>query len=92
MVGVMPVFWLAVDDEPCKASMRGYIERNAIAVLSNYNTPRLEPASQAWLGRYCNRERARESGLWNPNHVDEEYDPAFLDRLAQIVEAKESAP
>ncbi|MFC5367151.1 hypothetical protein [Salinirubrum litoreum] len=25
--------------------------------------------------------RGRETGLWNVNHVDETYDPAFLDRL-----------
>jgi hypothetical protein len=26
-------------------------------------------------------ERVRRSGLWNNNHVDEEYDPVFLDEL-----------
>jgi hypothetical protein len=76
VVGAMPILWLAVDDDPGKASLRGYIERNSIALLSNYRKPRLDPASQTWLGHYCNRERVRESCLWNSNHVDEQYDPA----------------
>ncbi|MFW9887742.1 MAG: hypothetical protein ACFFER_06135 [Candidatus Thorarchaeota archaeon] len=32
----MPFLWLEVDDEPSKHSMRAYLERNAIALLSNY--------------------------------------------------------
>ncbi len=86
VVGAMPVLWLAVDDDPGKASLRGDIERNSIALLSNYRKPRLDAASQSWLGHSCNRERVRGSGLWNSNHVDEQYDPTFLDRLAQIVD------
>ena len=89
VIGAMPFVWLAVDDDPGKASLRGYIERNSIALLSNYRKPRLDPASQTWLGQFCTRERVRESGLWNSNHVDDEYDPEFLDRLAQIVSARE---
>jgi hypothetical protein len=27
----------------------------------------------------------RKSGLWNQNHVDEAYDPAFLDRFDELV-------
>ena len=82
VIGAMPILWLAIDDDPGKESLRGYIERNSIALLSNYRKPRLDPASETWLGHSCNRERVRESGLWNSNHVDEQYDPAFLDRLA----------
>ena len=29
----------------------------------------------------------RESGLWNVNHADETYDPAFLDAFEDAVEA-----
>jgi hypothetical protein len=58
-------------------------------LLSNYGKKPLDPASPGWLGRHCNRERVRGSGLWNSNHVDEPYDPAFLDRLAQLVAAME---
>jgi hypothetical protein len=89
VIGAMPFLWLAINDDPGKASLRGYIERNSIALLSNYRKPGLDPASQTWLGQFCTRERVRESGLWNSNHVDDEYDPEFLGRLAQIVSARE---
>jgi hypothetical protein len=90
-IGAMSFLWLAVNDEPGERSARGIIERNAIALLSNYGKLPLDPASSSWLGHHCNRERVRNSGLWNSNHVDEAYNPAFLDRLAQIVTGMERA-
>jgi len=81
----MPALWLAVTDDPGPESLRGYIERNAIALLSNYNKPPIDTPSPHWLGRHCNREKVRHSGLWNQNHVDEDYDPAFLDELEGLV-------
>lgn len=83
-IGAMRFLWLAIDDEPGKNSQRGYIERNTIALLSNYGKEPLDPASPTWLGRYCTRPLVRASGLWNNNHVDESYDPAFLDLLEQL--------
>lgn len=91
VIGVMPFLWLAIDDEPGEGSLRGYIERNAIALLSNYGKPPLDAASRGWLGRHCDRERVRESGLWNSRHVDERHDPEFLGSLAQLVAATERA-
>ena len=85
VIGAMPFLWVAIDDPPGADSQRGYIERNTIALLSNYSRPALDPPSRDWLGHYCNRERVRKSGLWNSRHVDEAYDPAFLDRLGQLV-------
>jgi hypothetical protein len=85
VVGAMPFLWLAVQDEAGPGSGRGYIERNVIALLSNYNKNPLDPPSENWLGHVSDRERVRNSGLWNQNHVDEKYDPAFLDRLDQFV-------
>ncbi len=82
----MPFVWLPVNDEPGPNSARGYIERNAIALLSNYDKLPLDAPSPTWLGQSCNRERIRKSGLWNSNHVDETYEPAFLacmDRFAR---------
>lgn len=87
----MPFLWLAVDDEPGPTSLRGMIERNAIALLSNYNRRALDPPSSQWLGLKCDRERVRGSGLWNSNHVDESYDPSFLDELERLVSAMERA-
>lgn len=81
----MPFLWLSVADEPGPDSNRGLVERNAIALLSNCGTEPIDPPSSAWLGRYCNREKVRTSGLWNSNHVDEDYDPTFLDTLEVLV-------
>lgn len=78
----MPFLWLAVDD----ASLRGCIERNAIGLLSNYGREPIDPPSTQWLGRCSDRERVGISGLWNNNHVDSGYDPAFLDTLRQLIE------
>jgi hypothetical protein len=59
-------------------SDRGIIERNAIALLSNYGKGASDPPSATWLGNYSDRDRVRRSGLWNNNHVDEVYDPKFI--------------
>jgi hypothetical protein len=83
----MPFLWVCIDDAPGPESLRGTIERNSIALLSNYRKRSLDPASPGWLGHHSDRERVRESGLWNSNHVDEPYDPAFLDTLEQLVSA-----
>jgi hypothetical protein len=84
----MPFLWLEVDDPPGPASLRGYLERNSIALLSNLGKPHLDPPSPGWRGRSCDRGKAlvRDSGLWNQRHVDEAYDPAFLDVLARLVD------
>lgn len=81
----MPFLWLGIDDAPGPGSLRGFIERNAIALLSNFGRTPIDPPSTAWLGRYCSRERVRASGLWNNNHVDETHDPTFLDVLENLV-------
>lgn len=86
-LGRMPFLYLAIDDEPGPGSLRGDIERNSIALLSNYQRDAIDPASPQWLGQYSDRGRVRHSGLWNSNHVDEIYNSAFLDRMADSVEA-----
>ena len=90
VIGAMPFLWLAIDDEPGPGSLRGYIERNAIALLSNCAREPLDPASGNWLGRVCNRDLVRTSGLWNQNHVNEQYDPAFLDTLESMIDDMEN--
>ena len=87
VIGEMPFLWLSIEDEAGPGSLRGYIERHSIALLSNYRAPAVDAASQAWLGRCCNRERVRQSGLWNQNYVTESYEPAFLDRFEQLIAA-----
>ena len=83
----MPFLWLDVPDEPGPDSLRAHIERNAIALLSNLGRSPLDPPSPAWLGLRSRRRKVRESGLWNQNHVEEEDDPAFLERMAELVHA-----
>ena len=82
----MPFLWLSVDDVAGPMSDRGLIERNSIALLSNYGKPAIDPPSPGWLGNDCNRERVRLSGLWNNNHVDEPYDPEFLEIMERHVQ------
>jgi hypothetical protein len=84
-IGNMPFLWLAIDDEAGPESQRGYIERNAIALLSNCGKSALDLPSKGWLGHHSDRERVRKSGLWNQNHVEERYAPAFLDILDRMV-------
>jgi len=81
----LPFLWLAIEDEPGPASLRGFVERNSIALLSNYGREAVDSPSEAWLGRFSSRERVRQSGLWNNNHVDERYDPSFLNQLEKLV-------
>ncbi|WOS62039.1 hypothetical protein [Sinorhizobium fredii] len=87
-IGAMKILWLGIDDEPHAESKRGFIERNAIALLSNYERASLDPPSANWLGRHCNRDRVRPSGLWNWRHVDERHDPQFLDALDDMIESE----
>ena len=88
-IGAMPFLWLAVDDAPGSDSQRGHVERNSIALLSNCTGEPIDPSSPNWLGHHCNQERVRRSGLWNVRHVDEGYNPAFLDTLSALVNKME---
>ena len=87
VIGSMPFLWLAVPDDAGSDSLRGPIERNAIALLSNYDRPPLDPLSPHWLGHHSDRERVRRSCLWNQNHVDEHHDPGFLRTLDRLPSA-----
>jgi hypothetical protein len=80
----MPFVWVAVDDPAGPDSLRGFVERNTIALLSNWAKPRIDAASPGWLGLHSGRERVRESGLWNNNHVEESYDSSAVDVLARL--------
>ncbi len=82
----LPFLWIDVDDEPGPDSDRAYIERNAIALVSNFQKESLDSRRDDWLGRHSPRKEIQDSGLWNINHVEETYDPAFLDRVAEAVE------
>jgi hypothetical protein len=81
-----PFLPIALDDEPGPDSDRAFVERNVIALLSNFERSTVDPRTDDWLGRHSRSRAIRESGLWNVDHVDERYDPAALDRLERAVE------
>ena len=83
----LPFLWISVDDEPGPESDRAYIERNAIALVSHLEKEPLDSRSEGWLGKHSPRKEIRKSGLWNINHVEEDYDSAFLDRVAEAVDS-----
>ena len=84
-LGDLPFLWVAVDDEPGPASERAFLERNAIALLSDYGREPIDPRED-WLGQFSRSAKIQDSGLWNVDHVDEEYDPDFLEVLRANIE------
>jgi hypothetical protein len=87
-IAVMPFLWLDINDEPGPDSLRGAIERNAIALLSNHDREPLDRPSPGWLGHFSDRPLVRGSGLWNQRHVEETHDPMFLETLEKMIEGK----
>jgi hypothetical protein len=81
-----PFLWVHLDDEPGPDSDRAVLEQNAIALLSNCERESLDPRRGDWLGRHSRSHKIQESGLWNVDHVDEEYDSSFLALLGRAVE------
>ncbi len=84
-IGGMSVLWINVPDEAGALSERAFIERNAIALLSNQFGP-IDAASTNWLGRLSPKQPIRDSALWNVKHVTDVCDPRFLDKLESFVE------
>lgn len=85
IIGAMPFICLEADDLSGPQSIRAYLERNAIALLSNVNKEPIDPATKTWLGRNADREAIGKSGLWNVDHVEATYDPAFVEIFDKIV-------
>ena len=83
-IGGMSVLWVHVPDDSSPNSARAFIERNAIALLSNQFAP-IDKPSASWLGRFSPRHAIRDSALWNLNHVTEVCDPLFLQKLESFV-------
>lgn len=89
VIGLMSFLWLEVNDTPGVGSDRAYLERNCIALLSNFGKESIDKPSEGWLGLHSTQKTIRLSGLWNTNHVGDGYTPAFLDVLEKYVrEAK----
>ncbi len=85
----MPFLWVEIDDPPGPKSLRGYIERNAIGLLSNASAKQsIDPPSESWLGNWADNEYIRRSGLWNVNHVMDSYNRTFLKVLNEQVKQR----
>lgn len=81
----MPFLWLKVADSPGPHSLRKFIEKNSIALLSNYYNLPIDEPSKGWLGHHSLNVRVKYSGLWNDEYVDENYDSSFLDVMDRLV-------
>lgn len=84
-LAAMRVVVLPVADASGPDSGRGLIERNSIALLSNYGRPALDERSSTWMGLHSNRKLVRGSGLWNQRHVGEQDAPEFLRAFEELV-------
>ena len=85
------VLYLAVDQSLSSWKVRREIERNAIALLSNYNkAEQIDPPSRSWLGSYFPDKinpQIPQGGLWNIQTDAKDYDPEFLAELKALVKA-----
>ncbi|MDB2240470.1 hypothetical protein [Halorubrum ezzemoulense] len=81
-----PFLWVPLDDEPGADSDRRVLERNSIALLSNFDREPVDPRRTDWIGRHSRSRAIRESGLWNVDHADEQYDGGFLGLFADAVD------
>ena len=88
-IGSMPFLWVNVSDEPGPDSHRAFIEKNAVALLSDFGGDALDKPSSNWLGICSDKAKVRESGLWNSDHVVDHYRPSFLDILEAHIERTE---
>lgn len=84
VIGCMPVIWVAADDLPSTLSIRAVIEQNSIGLLCRARAEGLDVPSADWLGRYSPAVEIRQSGLWNVDHVETSYNPAFLKTLESL--------
>ena len=83
----MPFLWLSLTDEASPKSKRAYLERNSIALLSNFGKSPIDSPSNAWLGGLSPEPTITASGLWNTNHVTASHEPAFLRFFAESIRA-----
>ncbi len=84
-IGQMPFLWANVDGENSH-NLRKRIERNAIALLSDFNGNLADKRSKRWLGNCSRNEAVKRSGLWNVQHTKHGYNPSFLAELKSCIE------
>ena len=84
-IGQMPFLWVNVDGENSH-KLRTRIERNTIALLSNWSGNGADAPSENWLGKHSQKQEIRRSGLWNVQHTKGGYKESFLDDLNECIE------
>lgn len=87
-IGEMPFLWINVDGEGSHL-LRKYIERNAVALLSNWRRDPIDRPSVDWLGHQAKREEISGSGLWNVQHTKDSHKHGFIKILKDCVEQTE---
>ena len=70
---------------PGPSSDRSFVERNAIALLSNLSFNSDRPTRE-WLGSHSAKPEIRNSGLWNVNYVGGVLDERVLSVMKKYVE------
>lgn len=58
----MPFLALSVDDEAGTTSLRAYLERNSIGLLTS-DAPPIDPPSAEWIGNHSVEPLIRRSGM-----------------------------
>ena len=81
----MSLLFLPVRDAPGPDSLRAFVKRNTVTLLSGFVEGWVDPPSPHWLGNHSSSERVRCSGLWNRNNVDDSVDASFLGVLNDLV-------
>ena len=61
---------LEIPGPSSKDNDRAFIEKNSIALLSNYDRPIIDKCSKNWLGLYSKDNEIINSGLWNSDCVE----------------------
>ncbi|KUG03474.1 hypothetical protein ASZ90_019110 [hydrocarbon metagenome] len=85
VTGSMEVLVVPIDNNRDMGRIAKYIEKNAIALLSNFNKDPVDSPSSDWLGSRCSNPLVRGSGVWNSNGVMYQYDQHFLEVFKRIV-------
>lgn len=88
IIGEMPVLWIGVADRASPDSDRAYLERNLIALVTGSTGP-FDLPTTSWLGNWSSRGAIPTSGLWNVNHVLDDYSPEALDVFERYIEIAE---
>ena len=83
-IGQMPFLWVNVDGEGSH-QLRRRIERNSIAMLSDFNGNATDKHSKQWLGNFSCNEAVKRSGLWNVQHTKHGYSRSFLTALRTCI-------